>query len=315
MVHVSELRVRDPYIIPAPDENCYYLFMNSGVVGREDPCETVCALRTTDFIHFEDPVPVLRLEQPCKAVQCWAPEVHKYGGKWYIFTTNSWIIDGCGIQTVTLPPDEVRGTYIYVADSLLGPYRPWSDGPVTPWSSMTLDGTLFVDRDNQPWMVYCHEWLQTHDGLMEAIPLSMDLKKAAGDPIRLFAGSDAPWSKGRYVDFHEDGRSFPIHDHTYVTDGPWLFYDSQGVLCMLWSTWDGEIYKTGVAYSENGRVAGPWKHHSDAIYENDGGHGMLFTTLEGQLTLAIHQPNTTMDERLLLLSVEITSRGLRVKKR
>lgn len=314
MIHVSELRVRDPYILPVPEENGYYLFMNSAVVGRSDPYEAVCALRTADFVSFEEPVPVLKLDKPCATVQCWAPEVHRYAGKWYMLTTHSWRIDGCGIQTVTLPPDEVRGTYIYVADSPLGPYRPWSDGPVTPWSSLALDGTLFVDREGQPWMVYCHEWLQTHDGLMEAIPLTKDLKQAAGDPILLFAGSAAPWSRGRYVDVHEDDRTFPIHDHTHVTDGPFLFYAPDDALCMLWSTWDGEVYKTGIAYSESGCVRGPWKHCPDALFEDDGGHGMLFLTLEGQLTLAIHQPNSAMKERLKLLPVELCTHGLRVKK-
>ena len=35
-----------------------------------------------------------------------------------------------------------------------GPFVPWSDGPLTPPGIPCLDGTLFIDDDSQPWLVY-----------------------------------------------------------------------------------------------------------------------------------------------------------------
>ena len=56
-------------------------------------------------------------------------------------------------------------------------------------------------------------------------------------------------------------------------------------------------------------------HCSQPIYENDGGHGMLFQDLNGQLTLSIHQPNKNIlstDERLHLFPAHLTEDGLSI---
>lgn len=60
--------------------------------------------------------------------------------------------------------DEFRGTQILVAESQEGPFHPLTDQPVTPLHWECLDGTLFIDDEDKPWMVYCHEWLQVNNG-------------------------------------------------------------------------------------------------------------------------------------------------------
>ena len=50
----------------------------------------------------------------------------------------------------------------------------------------------FVLTDIQPWMVFCHEWVQIGDGTMDAVRLAADLSKPVGEPIQLFRASDAP---------------------------------------------------------------------------------------------------------------------------
>jgi hypothetical protein len=95
-----------------------------------------------------------------------------------------------------------RGIQVRVSDVDTGPYVPWSDGPVTPRDVPCLDGTMFVDTDGAPWLVYSRgaEGVPggppgIPDGEMYAHCLSDDLKSPAGLPILLFSVSAAPWSK------------------------------------------------------------------------------------------------------------------------
>jgi len=67
---------------------------------------------------------------------------------------------------------------------------------------------------------------------------------------------------------------------------------------MLWSC-------LGVAASETGEVTGPWRQPAQPLFANDGGHGMIFSTYEGQLMLALHQPNTYPDERAVIIPIEM----------
>ena len=86
------------------------------------------------------------------------------------------------------------GTVIAIADEPDGPFiLRDKDRPHTPWDFMALDGTLYVDPDGKPWMVYAHEWVQKIDGTFEAIRLEDDLGQSVGEPIHLFKASDAPW--------------------------------------------------------------------------------------------------------------------------
>ena len=92
---------------------------------------------------------------------------------------------------------------------------------------------------------------------------------------------------------------------------------------MIWSNYSDNGYCVGISESESGLVTGPWKH-GELLYSRlmsgdyDGGHGMIFTTAEGQLTLAIHSPNKPAEdgteERVILLPLEETGDTLRWKK-
>jgi hypothetical protein len=144
---------------------------------------------------------------------------------------------------------------------------------------MTLDGHLFVEGGKR-WLVYAHEWLQTTDGTMEALPLDRDLA-AAGAPIHLFRASEAPWAKGQK-------QSAP-DDLVYVTDGPWLHRSRTGELLMLWSSYGADGYNQAQARSKTGRLEGPWEQLPPLV-GGSSGHGMLFRTFEGQLMMVLHRP-------------------------
>jgi hypothetical protein len=144
---------------------------------------------------------------------------------------------------------------------------------------MTLDGHLWVDR-GRPWLVYAHEWLQTTNGTIEAIPLDRDLA-AAGPAKLLFRASEAPWVKPQK-------QSAP-DDLVTVTDGPWLHRTRSGRLVMLWSSYGEDGYNQAAARSVSGRLEGPWEQLPPLV-GGSSGHGMLFRSFEGQLMMILHRP-------------------------
>lgn len=139
--------------------------------------------------------------------------------------------------------------------------------------------------EGDPWMVFCHEWVQIQNGTVEAMRLTSDLKCAAGEPVTLFHGSDAPWSK-------------PWAENNYVTDGPFLYCEN-GKLMMLWSSFSAGGYTMGVAESTSGKVTGPWIQHEKPLCDADGGHGMVFHDLTGKRFYVVHTPNSRQKERPL----------------
>lgn len=142
---------------------------------------------------------------------------------------------------------------------------------------MTLDGTFWVE-EGTPYMVFSHEWVQITNGAMEYIKLKDDLSEAVGEPMPMFHGGDAPWSKSdkRYAN--------------HVTDGPYLRKSKSGKLFMVWTSGGAGGYTTGIAISPSGRLAGPWEQQAEPLFA-PGGHPMLFETFEGKLMMVLHSPN------------------------
>ena len=202
-------------------------------------------------------------------------------------------------------PGLCRGTQVLVSDAPAGPFVEWSDGPVTPSDWECLDGTLFLDDAGDPWLVYCHEWLQVIDGRMIAQRLTPDLRAATGEPAELFTASQAPWVGA--------GDPAGLSDLRAATDGPWLHRLASGALVMLWSSGgkDGS-YAMGIARSTSGTVLGPWVHEPEPLWSRDGGHGMIARTLDGRLLVTLHQPNQTPFERSVFAEIEETADSIRL---
>lgn len=299
---LKDIHVRDPYFV-RNEEGVWLFISHDSHPDRSYEGVDVCF--SADGVYWAAPQPALCL--PDQENTYWAPEVHAWQGAWYLFVTVTGEVRGSGVQT-PLGKDMVRGTRIYRSSKPQGPYEPWSDGPIPPVSDLSLDGTLYVSPKGNPYMVYCHEWLQVKDGTVEAVELSHDLKKAIGAPFVLFKASDAPWSKGMYVAQALDIR----FDCTCrVTDGCFFFQDTSGALCMLWSTGNG-LYETGLARSPSGKLTGPWEHADKPLYTADGGHPMLFQNGRGEWLMALHAPNGGDLERAQLIPVSILENGLAV---
>ena len=218
----------------------------------------------------------------------WAPELHVWQGSYYLFASFK-------------APGVCRGTSILKADKPEGPFAPWGSRVVTPEVWECLDGTLYVDSQGKPWVVFCHEWVQIGDGAVCAQRLTEDLSAPTGMIYTLFTASTAPWAK--QVN-HSSGIS------GYVTDGPFLYRPQNGELWLLWSSLAESGYAIGLARSVTGHITGPWVQSKAPLYSGDGGHGMVFTGLDGQLYLTIHTPNKTPDERPIFIPLQETKTGL-----
>lgn len=65
--------------------------------------------------------------------------------------------------------------------------------------------------------------------------------------------------------------------------------------------------------SESGRVIGPWNQQDRPLFAENGGHGMIFRSLDGRLLCAFHQPNSGERERLKLIELIDNGDTLAVK--
>jgi hypothetical protein len=73
---------------------------------------------------------------------------------------------------------------------------------------------------------------------------------------------------------------------------------------MLWSSFGPDRkYRIGLAVSQSGHIQGPWKQLPEPLYAADGGHGMFFHSMEGQLYLALHTPNDSPNERPVFIEM------------
>ena len=284
----SEIQIRDPFVVPVGAEGRYYLYGTTTGDPGKGPGGGFDCYRSEDLANWEGPFAAFRPDDGFQGTtDFWAPEVHVRNGRYYMFASFK-------------APRRCRGTYVLVSDAPKGPFRPISDGPVTPPHWQCLDGTLHVDGEGRPWVVFCHEWVQVHNGAVWGMRLTDDLKRPVGRPIYLFSASEAPWA--RPADWPADWG--PARFPCYVTDGPFLHQASDGQLLMLWSTIGARGYTMGIARSAGGRVEGPWTQDPDPIVADDGGHGMIFRSFEGQLVMTFHTPNQTPNERACFVPIE-----------
>jgi len=294
---LEDIHIRDPYIVADTAGKTYYLYRSS----QRDMSEfggrgCVEVFKSKDLKNWEGPE--LAMVVPGDnwiTGGIWAPEVHFYNGKYYMFATvNSDIVWQGSAQSWV--KKTVRGVQVYYADKAEGPFKAFSRFPHSPLDQMALDGTLWVE-DGKPYMVYCHEWVQTVDGAINVVALSDDLSKTEGQPVRLFHASAAKWASG--IGEHPDGHT------AYVTDGCFLYKTKTGKLLMIWSSFMSGQYALGIAESVTGSVFGPWTQNDEPLFSDNGGHGMIFKSFDDRLYLVLHSPNDK-NERALLIELEDT---------
>lgn len=261
---LNEINLRDPFVMLYNDK--YYLYGSRVAVQ-----EGFDVYISDDLEDWSEAKSVFEKQEGFWATkQFWAPEVHLYDGKFYMFASFK-------------ADDLCRGTAILVSDTPDGEFKVHSER-ITPADWECLDGTLYVENGT-PYMVFCHEWLQVHDGEICAVEMSKDLKEAIGEPFLLWKATDAKWVS-------------PVRgDSDYVTDGPFLYKTGDGKLRSLWSSFSNGEYVLATATSESGTIKGKWNVDDTLIYEKDGGHGMIFKTKDGKQKISLHSPNSHLQER------------------
>ena len=302
LIKTADIRIRDPFIYADKENHTYYLYAQSA--NRAGSNFTgVEAYKSSELFKWSAPQPVLKIKENRGVIAVWAPEMHKYKGKYYLFVTLTFSKKIAADKPVkkSWPDMNVRGTHVFYADNPLGPFKPFQDKSFTPQNWMALDGTLFVEGDT-PYMVFCHEWVQIIDGTIDYIRLKDDLSGTIGKPQLLFRASEAPGA-------------LKAPDKGKVTDGCFLYRsDKSAKLFMIWSTFiPGNGYCVMLTQSESGNIKGPWKKQ-EIIYKKNGGHGMLFRSFDGDLLMALHQPNTSEKERLHLFKIKDTGNKLIVEE-
>lgn len=278
---ISEINIRDPFILE--DDGTYYLYgtraANFGVQTKGFDVYV-----SNDLENWSEPI--LCFNSDANGMNRgvnWAPEVHKYQGAYYMFATFT-------------RENGLRGTFILRAEDPKGPFTLHSKGEVTPEEWECLDGTLYIGKNGQPYLVFCHEHTQIIDGTICFLPLSADLTCAAGEAVTLFSASSPSWA-----DKNPEGTH-------YVTDGPFLYRTKDDALLMLWSTFIQGNYAECIVEFTDGEIGTSFRH-LDPIITNDGGHGMIFRKGD-QLMLTYHSPNQTGKERPVFREIRDTGVGV-----
>ena len=292
----NEIHGRDPFVMPYNGK--YYMYVSNaalcwGMGGNFN------LYISDDLENWSEPIEIFKCTPDFWSDRhFWAPEVHEYNGAFYLFASFN-------AENIN------RGTAILKSETPEGPFKPHSDGPVTPSDMVCLDGTLFCENGRN-YMVFCHEWTQVYDGGMCAIELSSDLKSAIGEPKTLFTASSAPWA--RPITIPLDITNIPNGVDCYVTDGPFFHRTKGSDLLMLWSSFgESDNYVLAVARSNDGTLFGKWIHEPKLLFDKDGGHGMIFRKFDGTLMLTLHSPNELSLERPAFFELAEVDNALVVK--
>lgn len=265
---LNDINIRDPFIIY--ESSTYYMYgTRAKKFGRKTGGFDVYT--SSDLKNWSGPHECFNSEiNELNDGENWAPEVHRYNGEYYMFATFR-------------QKNGLRGVFILKSNKPEGPFLKHSVGAITPESWECLDGTLYVDKNGEPYIVFCHEHTQIKDGTICYMKLSGDLKTAVSEPFLIFSASSPKWVK------------FKLRFKHYVTDGPFMYRTSTGKLLMLWSTTINHKYAIAVAESDNGEIDGKFTQH-EPLFTQDGGHSMIFEA-DGKLMITYHTPNKTNFER------------------
>lgn len=276
---LHELRMRDPFIFTDRERGMYFLYGTNmdTVDGAANIDPYFDFYVSEDLETFYGPYMAFNPPKGYWGVKhYWAPEVHAYRDKYYMFASFK---GGIG---------EDRGTAVLIADRPEGPFVPLSNGHVTLKGHECLDGTLLID-EGKPYIAFCHEWTELYYGKIKALPMKDDLSASLdAEPIVIVdtEKDNIPW-----IRLMRDDR---VSKEGLLTDAPFFHRLPGGKLLMTWSSYSKKEaggcggYVIAGLISDSGRIAGPWRHLPGLLLDRDVGHSALFRDLGGQLMLVSH---------------------------
>ncbi|MBR1868117.1 MAG: family 43 glycosylhydrolase [Clostridia bacterium] len=278
---LKDIYIRDPFILVEGGK--YYMYGSTDPQTWKGKADGFKAYVSDDLENFEEHVVFENTDDFWGEEQFWAPEVHKYEGKYYLFAAFS-------------KGDGVRRCQLLRADNPLGPFVPYG-GLLFPNETSNLDATFFSENGKR-YTVYCREWTDIKDGEMRLAELDENLR-VKGEIKTLFKASDAPWTA-------------EVEEGCFVTDGPFIRKNSRGEYVMLWSSHGKEGYAMGMAIAKS--LDGEWKHIEKPLVSDNGGHGMIFEK-DGRLFVTYHMPNEPhMSERAHIEEIEEADGIFRLKR-
>ena len=265
--------MRDPFV--AKIDNSYVL---TGTLGDRE----VLAFTSPDLQNWSEPVSVFTPNPSFWGTKStfWAPEIFEYQGGYYIFETFE---DNAGKGVGTL---RLNGSQFVPNSGKLTP----------PDKNFCIDGTLLM-VGNEPWMLYTDQGI---DGVLMACALNNSLSGVISPSVPIFSAVDCSWMVR-----HPDGRA--------ILDGPQAFWAPNGKLYILWST-----FKSGTTYcvaqtrveSINPLIL---THANTPLFEDDGGHGMIFQDFSGLFWLSLHTPNRNPPYRAVFVNVVFENDWFKVR--
>lgn len=280
----SEINIRDPYVLL--HDSKYYLYGT-----RSDTCwgpaNGFDCYVSEDMENWEGPIEIFHRPEGFFADQFyWAPECYFYQGAFYLVTTLG-------------SADRKKGIYVLRSENPTGPFIPYGE-ELTPEDWTSIDGTLYLEKGT-PYLIFSHSFEDNPNGDMCMLELKPDLSAAAGEPVLLFSAGEAAWAHP--VPFAK--AEFGMDGDVYFTDGPCLMKLPDLGLCMTWSSWGTCGYAVGLAVSESGEIAGPWKQLERPIFPENGGHGMVFEDKNGRKLFVLHYPNDKYLERPCFMKLAV----------
>ena len=193
--------------------------------------------------------------------QFWAPEMHKYMGKYYLFHSAE------------------EKVAVAVSDSPLGPFRNQEKEPF--FKEGNIDNSLFVDDDGTPYMLYAHFHAGNEVWICE---LEKDLMHAKAETQRKLIRAEEDW---------EMNRSNPKYDKYSIAEGPCLVKVG-GLYYLTYSSHHVIDPAYNVCLATAPSIKGPWtKQGKGPILAPRGklectGHHSLFKDKSGNWKIVFH---------------------------
>lgn len=272
-IQKENIRIRDPFVLVENEE--YYML---GTTGNDcwNAGSDLTLYKSKDLEVFEEACCLVDKKTLSEYTNVWAPELHKYNGKYYLIVS-------------VFNEQKGRGSIILWADKIQGKYEFLTGEYVTPKGWWCLDATLFL-FNGKPYLYFSNEWINTvkkdGDGSIFVAELSDDLTKITSVPQKIISGKGCGFS--RQLTYSKTG------EKGFVAEGPFA-REKDGKIELFWSTYTDEGYC--VAKSVASEAFGEYSFEK-LIFKKDGGHCMVFCGLNGKDYITFHKPNKSPNERM-----------------
>jgi beta-xylosidase len=307
----------DPFILNDGNGN-YYMYGTGG--GAKDGFATYMS---TDLINweFKGQVYTGNTNDSWSTSAFWAPEVYKFGGKYYMFFSAQWKHN---------PNDELENFKIgvAVADKPTGPFEDLKDEPLFDPGYPIIDANVFQDDSGEFYLYYsrvCYKhpveseiskWAKEKDWFDEieeswvyGIKLKSDFSGVIGEPVLLLRppltleDKNAEW-ESRSVTSKEVNRRW--------TEGSFTF-KHRNTYYMMYSAnyFGGENYAVGYATASS--PLGPYtKADNNPVLEKNTGSGgevtgtghnsLVFSSQDNKIYCVYHgRTKATGDQRVVFI--------------